>query len=113
MTTPIDPGAAGGIDLDSEIIVDLARECPNLAGVKLTCGNVGKLTRICSSVSGGSFATEFPRKNEAFPFLVLGGYSDFLLPSAFSSAHGAITGLANIAPVRINRLILSKFFQIC
>jgi 4-hydroxy-2-oxoglutarate aldolase len=29
----------------------------------------------------------------------LGGYSDFILPSAFANAHGAITGLANIAPV--------------
>lgn len=32
-----DPGAAGGIDLDSELITELAIECPNLAGVKLTC----------------------------------------------------------------------------
>ena len=31
-----DPGAAGGIDLDSDTITELAEECPNLAGVKLT-----------------------------------------------------------------------------
>ena len=31
-----DPGASGGIDLDSEVITELAQECPNLAGVKLT-----------------------------------------------------------------------------
>lgn len=31
-----DPGASGGIDLDSELITELACECPNLAGVKLT-----------------------------------------------------------------------------
>ncbi|OCB85943.1 dihydrodipicolinate synthetase [Sanghuangporus baumii] len=98
------PGAAGGIDLDAELITDLARECPNLAGVKLTCGNVGKLTRICATVSDKSFALAHPRKNDAFPFLVLGGYADFLLPSTFSNAHGAITGLANIAPYTLVRL---------
>jgi 4-hydroxy-2-oxoglutarate aldolase len=30
---------------------------------------------------------------------VLGGLSDFLLPSTITNGHGAITGLANIAPV--------------
>lgn len=33
---PADPGASGGIDLDSDIITELAEEYPNLAGVKLT-----------------------------------------------------------------------------
>ena len=32
----IDPGAAGGIDLDSDLITELAESSPNLAGVKLT-----------------------------------------------------------------------------
>lgn len=35
-----DPSASGGIDLDSNLIVELATECPNLAGVKLTYGSV-------------------------------------------------------------------------
>jgi len=30
------PGASGGIDPDSDLITDLARECPNICGVKLT-----------------------------------------------------------------------------
>lgn len=30
------PGASGGIDLDSDLITDLAKECPNICGVKLT-----------------------------------------------------------------------------
>ncbi|EJD02436.1 dihydrodipicolinate synthetase [Fomitiporia mediterranea MF3/22] len=102
------PGAAGGIDLDSELVTDLARECPNLAGVKLTCGNVGKLTRICATISDKSFTAAHPRRNPAFPFLVLGGYADFLLPSAFANGHGAITGLANIAPHTLTRL-----FELC
>ncbi|KAH8116793.1 dihydrodipicolinate synthetase [Phellopilus nigrolimitatus] len=98
------PGAAGGIDLDSELITELASESPNLAGVKLTCGNVGKLTRVCATVSEASFADQFPRKNAAFPFLVLGGFVDFLLPSAFVNAHGAITGLGNVAPYTLAKL---------
>ncbi|PCH43950.1 dihydrodipicolinate synthetase [Wolfiporia cocos MD-104 SS10] len=92
------PGASGGIDLDSDLITELAQECPNLAGVKLTCGNVGKLTRIAATVSDPSFASLYPRKNPNAPFLVLGGFIDFLLPSSYANAHGAITGLANVAP---------------
>lgn len=29
----------------------------------------------------------------------MGGYADFLVPSAYASGHGAITGLANLFPV--------------
>ncbi|KAL1942729.1 hypothetical protein VTO73DRAFT_4969 [Trametes versicolor] len=98
------PGASGGIDLDSDLITELATECPNLTGVKLTCGNVGKLTRICATVSEPSFAEKYPRRKAHAPFLVLGGFIDFLLPSTFVNAHGAITGLANVAPYTIQRL---------
>jgi L-threo-3-deoxy-hexylosonate aldolase len=31
-----DPAASGGINLDSDLIVDLAITCPNICGVKLT-----------------------------------------------------------------------------
>ncbi|EAU88513.1 dihydrodipicolinate synthetase [Coprinopsis cinerea okayama7 len=92
------PGASSGIDLDSDFIVDLAMTCPNICGVKLTCGNVGKLTRIAEAIAEPSFTTKYPRKNSAAPFLVLGGFADFLLPSAFVEGHGAIIGLANLAP---------------
>jgi len=37
-------------------------------------------------------------------FLILGGYADFLLPSVFANAHGAITGLANLAPHTVKTL---------
>jgi hypothetical protein len=32
-----DPGASAGIDLDSDLIVELAASCPNFSGVKLAC----------------------------------------------------------------------------
>ncbi|KAF8636682.1 hypothetical protein AX17_003488 [Amanita inopinata Kibby_2008] len=98
------PSASGGLDLDSDLITELGVECSNICGVKLTCGNVGKLTRIAQAVSDSEFASLHPRKNPLAPFLVLGGYADFIVPSAFANAHGAITGLANIAPHAINHL---------
>ncbi|KAM5535171.1 hypothetical protein V8D89_011107 [Ganoderma adspersum] len=98
------PGAAGGIDLDSDLIAELAESSPNLAGVKLTCGNVGKLTRICATVSEPSFAQAHPRKNPHAPFLVLGGYTDFILTSSLVNGHGAITGLANVVPYTVAKL---------
>ncbi|KAH9946123.1 dihydrodipicolinate synthetase [Epithele typhae] len=98
------PGAAGGIDLDSDLITELAEECPNLCGVKLTCGNVGKLTRICATVSEPAFASAHPRQNADAPFIVLGGFTDFILTSSMVNGHGAITGLANIAPATVAKL---------
>ncbi|KAG6823668.1 hypothetical protein H0H92_009490 [Tricholoma furcatifolium] len=99
-----DPGASGGIDLDSDFIVELAAECPNIIGVKLTCGNVGKLTRIAETVTSDAWAAQHPRKNAASQFIVLGGFTDFLVPSTFVNGHGAITGLANLAPHTIAKV---------
>jgi len=101
------PGASGGIDLDSDLIVELAAECPNICGVKLTCGNVGKLTRIAEAVSDPAWAAKYPRKDPQSKFIVLGGFTDFLVPSTFVNGHGAITGLANVAPhtiVKVHQL---------
>jgi len=99
------PGASGGIDLDSDIITSLAAH-PNIIGCKLTCGNVGKLTRIASVVSSQSFISSHPRSkpDTADRFLVLGGFTDFVTPSIFADAHGAITGLANVAPYACTKL---------
>ncbi|GAA5910761.1 dihydrodipicolinate synthase family protein [Sporobolomyces salmoneus] len=77
------PGVTGGIDMDSDLITDIAASCSNIVGIKLTCGSVGKLTRL---------TTLRP------DFAVLGGFVDFLGPSLLASAAGGITGTANIAP---------------
>jgi 4-hydroxy-2-oxoglutarate aldolase len=63
------------------------------------CGNVGKLTRIAATVTDPAFEELHPRKDPQTSFLVLGGYADIITSSAFVRGHGAITGLANIAPV--------------
>ena len=58
------------------------------------------MTRICATVTAPSFTSEFPRKFVAdFPFLVLSGFTDTIVPTLTVRGHGAITGLANIAPV--------------
>lgn len=62
------------------------------------------MTRICATVSEPSFALNFPRSfpTADVPFIVLGGFTDIIVPSLAVRAHGAITGLANIAPVSFN-----------
>jgi len=84
------PGACAGIDLDSDQIEEIANLAPNICGVKLTCGSVGKLSRL----------TNIERKD----FSVLGGYADFLLPSLLLKGNGCITGLANVAPKSVVHL---------
>ena len=84
------PGAVSGMDLSSDTIIRLAAH-PNIAGVKLTCGNTGKLNRIAS-------ATKSRKTQASPPFLVLGGSADFALQSLIGGGHGILAGLANIAP---------------
>jgi len=103
------PGATGGLDLDSDLIESIAKASSNICGVKLTCGNVGKLVRIAATTALPSFDKQHPRKNKDAPFLVLGGYADFILPSAFARAHGAISGLGNVAPRSLVRLTELSF----
>ena len=77
------PGAASGLDLDSDQILELAQH-PNIIGCKLTCGNTGKLARVAASARDG--------------FLTMGGSADFILQTLVVNGHGVIAGLANLAP---------------
>ncbi|KFZ18873.1 hypothetical protein V501_00966 [Pseudogymnoascus sp. VKM F-4519 (FW-2642)] len=79
------PAVVSSIDLDSDLITELATSSSNIVGVKLTCGNVGKLQRISASTS-----------NEKF--VPLAGKSDFLLPALVAGSSGAIAALANVVP---------------
>ncbi|OIW24851.1 aldolase [Coniochaeta ligniaria NRRL 30616] len=87
------PGAVGGMDLSSDIIVKLA-EHPNIVGVKLTCGNTGKLNRVAAATRKLS-KNYNPQKPD---FLVLAGSADFTIQSLVAGGHGILAGLANIAP---------------
>jgi dihydrodipicolinate synthase/N-acetylneuraminate lyase len=87
------PGGASGMDLSSDVIIKLSAH-PNICGVKLTCGNTGKLNRIVAATK----AAKPQSFNTAPQFLVLGGSADFTLQSLIGGGHGILAGLANIAP---------------
>ncbi|TPX18854.1 uncharacterized protein E0L32_011469 [Thyridium curvatum] len=87
------PGAVGGLDLSSDLIVELAAH-PNIVGVKLTCGNTGKLNRVVSATR--KLAKNYDARRPEF--LVLAGSADFTLQSLVAGGHGILAGLANIAP---------------
>ncbi|EIW84094.1 aldolase [Coniophora puteana RWD-64-598 SS2] len=78
------PTVTAGQDLDSDIIIALAAH-PNIVGTKLSCGNVGKLHRITSTVPATQFST-------------LAGVSEILLQGLLSGSSGAIAALPNIVP---------------
>jgi 4-hydroxy-2-oxoglutarate aldolase len=87
------PGAANGLDLSSDVIIKLAAH-PNIVGVKLTCGNTGKLNRVADATRRMSPGCDAARPD----FLVLAGSADFLTQSSVAGGHGILAGLANIAP---------------
>lgn len=87
------PGAVNGMDLSSDVIVKLSQH-PNIVGVKLTCGNTGKLNRVAAATRKLSKRQD-PNKPE---FLVLAGSADFSIQSLVAGGHGILAGLANIAP---------------
>ena len=84
------PGVTSGIDLDSDQLAALAAH-PNIVATKLTCGNVGKLTRLTA-------------RFEPAHFSVYGGSSDFLLPALHAGAVGCVTGLGNVFPRSTSRI---------
>jgi len=87
------PGAVSGMDLSSDLIIQLSAH-PNIVGVKLTCGNTGKLNRIVAATKSAKPQSLHTQP----PFLVLGGSADFTLQSMIGGGHGILAGLANIAP---------------
>ncbi len=64
---------------------------PNIVGVKLTCGNIGKITRLTADFNPKQFA-------------VLGGASDYLVPSLVGGGSGCVTGVSNIYPKSVCKL---------
>ncbi|CAM1506431.1 Fc.00g060720.m01.CDS01 [Cosmosporella sp. VM-42] len=87
------PGAVGGMDLSSDIVIKLSAH-PNIVGVKLTCGNTGKLNRVAAATR--KLTKRYDPENP--DFLVLAGSADFLVQSLAGGGHGILAGLANIAP---------------
>ncbi|KAJ5638994.1 Aldolase-type TIM barrel [Penicillium longicatenatum] len=92
------PGVCNGVDMDSETITAVVRESAaanggrsNVVGVKLTCGSVGKITRLA-----GTFSTE--------EFATFGGQSDFLIGGLAAGSVGCIAAFANVFPKTASRI---------
>ncbi|EME88892.1 uncharacterized protein MYCFIDRAFT_29231 [Pseudocercospora fijiensis CIRAD86] len=79
------PGVCNGIDIDSDVMTDLADRHSNIVGTKLTCASVGKITRLAATFPETRFAT-------------YGGQSDFLLGGLAVGSAGCIAAFANIFP---------------
>ncbi|KAI0207015.1 hypothetical protein F4808DRAFT_18659 [Astrocystis sublimbata] len=85
------PGACSGLDLSSDVVLDLAKH-PNIQGVKFTCGNTGKLARVVAGTSDTGFRT-------------FGGSADFTVQTLAVGGHGIIGGLGNVSPVACMEVI--------
>ncbi|GLI79614.1 hypothetical protein PoHVEF18_007952 [Penicillium ochrochloron] len=84
------PAMCNGIDLNSDTLSELAQH-PNIVGVKLTCGNAGKVTRLTQEYKHAQFG-------------VFAGSSDWLIPCLAGSGGGCVTGIANVFPKCVARL---------
>ncbi|KAJ9125496.1 hypothetical protein QFC22_000457 [Naganishia vaughanmartiniae] len=91
------PGAASGIDLDSDTLIALS-EHPNCFGAKLTCGNVGKGSRLAAHTQSKAYLSRHAA------FQVLPGFSDIMYPGMVVGMTGCITGTGNIIPKTMVKL---------
>lgn len=99
------PAAAGGVNLDSDVILELAAH-PNIVGCKLTCGDTGKLARIVTNARDSEdLVSNRHRNGVPGGFLVLSGSADFLLQTLVVGGSGTIAGLANIGPRTCVRVV--------
>ncbi|KAJ5704139.1 hypothetical protein N7493_011277 [Penicillium malachiteum] len=84
------PAMCNGIDMNSDTLSELAHH-PNIVGVKLTCGNAGKVTRLTQEYTHEQFS-------------VYAGASDWLIPCLAGGGSGCVTGIANIFPKSVAKL---------
>ena len=84
------PAVTSGIDLTSDIISQLAKH-PNIVGVKLTCANAGKVTRLTQEYTHEQFS-------------VYAGQSDWLIPCLAGQGAGCVTGVGNVFPKSVCKL---------
>ncbi|CBX97982.1 hypothetical protein IAQ61_010085 [Plenodomus lingam] len=80
------PGICNGVDLDSVTIADLAKRNPGkIVGVKLTCGSVAKITRLCAELPSDKFST-------------YAGQADWLVAGLAVGSAGCVSAFSNVFP---------------
>lgn len=85
------PGAVAGIDMDSDLLIRLARH-PNIVGTKFTCGNTGKLARVALAADAKT------PWSDGSGYMAFGGMCDFTVQTLASGGSGIIAGGANVMP---------------
>ncbi|OZJ05563.1 hypothetical protein BZG36_01712 [Bifiguratus adelaidae] len=93
------PAATGGLDIDASLCIRLAKECPNIVGIKDSSGNVVKASQIVEAVSGLDKPAGYQGR-----FAVLAGSGGFYLPFLSVGAIGAVPAIANIMPKAICKI---------
>ncbi|KIH89844.1 hypothetical protein SPBR_00784 [Sporothrix brasiliensis 5110] len=94
------PNLLHGIDVDPFMLEELGRH-PNIYAVKLTCGSVGKATRVAAQFEPSQFTS-------------VSGMSDWLVAALAAGSSGCISGVANIFPsvmMEIYRLYTTGHMQ--
>jgi 2-dehydro-3-deoxy-D-pentonate aldolase len=76
-----------GVDLSPSLVARVARECPNVTGLKDTVTEYSHIWNVLREVK--------PVRSD---FSVLSGFEDLILPSMLAGGDGSICGLANVAP---------------
>ncbi|KAF7846231.1 hypothetical protein BT93_L4802, partial [Corymbia citriodora subsp. variegata] len=98
------PGVCNGVDLSSSLIASLAQAHPKIVGVKLTCGSVGKITRLTALLPASRFSVYGGQSEHAYS----GGerliYADFLIGGLSVGSAGCIAAFANVFPRTISHI---------
>ena len=78
------PNLVRGLDVNQDMMDTLAVHS-NMAGVKLTCGNISKMGRVAAQYSPGQFAA-------------VSGQSDIIVSALAAGGAGTISGVVNLFP---------------
>ena len=76
-----------GVDLSPPLLTRIARECPNVTGLKDTVTEYSHSVKVLRETK--------PVRPD---FSVLAGFEDLVLPTLLAGGDGSINGLSNVAP---------------
>lgn len=75
------------VDLSPRLVLKLAKEFPNIVGIKDTVDNISHTRKLIQTVKG-----------ERPDFAVFSGFDEYLIPNLIAGGNGLIGGLSNLAP---------------
>ena len=84
------PGRTG-VNISAETTLSLAKECPNIVGIKEASGNLGQVMQILHGRPEG--------------FMVISGDDSLTLPMVLMGAQGVISVIANALPKEMSSMV--------